>query len=70
MSIHDRDEWERIGVEIRIWVSGPSVLREAQTLEVAAVFFLEVTPTVGPGLNDYLKPGWKVKFSESFFEKG
>jgi hypothetical protein len=38
-------------------------------LEVSSTIFIEVSSSVRPGLDDYFKTGWEIKFRDGFFEE-
>lgn len=54
MGIHNRDEGERISVEVGVRIPVAGVLGETQALEVSAVLCAKVQPTVRPAADQYV----------------
>jgi hypothetical protein len=53
MSIHDRDEGERISIKVGVRITVAGVLGETQALEISAVFCAKVKTTVRPVAGQY-----------------
>lgn len=55
LSIHDGNERQREGVEVRIWIPRAGIDGKDEALEVTLILCV-VRSTVGPWLDDDLKP--------------
>lgn len=69
-SVHDRDQWQGVGVEVRIRVILALVGSKTKTLEVPPILFSVVQATIGPWLDCDLKSWRQVKIFQGFLEQG
>jgi hypothetical protein len=68
MSIHHRDQWQRVGVEVRIRVILALVGSKTETLEVPPILISVVQATIGPWLDCDLKSRRQVEIFQGFLE--
>ena len=67
--IHNRDERQRVGVEVGVWVVLALIGGKAQTLEVPALLLNVVQSTIWPRLDDDLEALGEVEVGQSLLEE-